>query len=113
MTEFNADCDFGHPTATVRRSVNGAHIRFPNGWTVSVQWGPGTYSSNHGSLHSAMTAAPLSATEAEIAAWLNGGDMVEWGDSGTVQGWQTWEQVQAVLDLAERGELPVEVTADD
>lgn len=25
----------------------GFHITFENGWTISVQWGAGTYSDNH------------------------------------------------------------------
>jgi hypothetical protein len=33
-----------HGTDTNRR---GFHITFENGWTISVQWGAGTYSDNH------------------------------------------------------------------
>lgn len=64
--------------ATSRES--GFHMTFENGWTVSVQWGEGTYS-NHNKDNGRMTGR-----SAEVAAWDKNGT---WYDFGTdkVNGW--------------------------
>ena len=46
---------------------SGFHITYANGWTASVQWGPGTYSGNHG-LSILADECPPSST-AECLAW--------------------------------------------
>lgn len=112
---FSSTADFGHPSAEVKasRGGNGVHVTFPNGWTVSVQWGPGTYSTNHHhpSLGVVFPPPELDATAAEIAAWKGESGMIDWPDGDSVQGWQSWDDVQAVLDMAEAGTL-AEVGAD-
>lgn len=110
MTTFTLDADFQHPNATVEpsRGGNGVHIKFPNEWVVSVQWGPMTYSSNRDRYD--YPAPELDATTAEIAAWQGDTGMIEWPDGDTVQGWQSWDDVQRVLDAAENGALPLRET---
>jgi hypothetical protein len=92
----------GRPGAVVvvrtRRARAGVHVKFENGWTVSVQWGAGNYGSNYDLSFDAETVPD--ATTAEIAAWKNDRDLMEWADGDTVQGWCSWERVQRVLDLA-------------
>lgn len=104
---FTAGADFGRPTAEVKRTrgANGAHVKFANGWVVSVQWGPYTYLSNHDYLGPDYPYPEMEALTAEIAAWKGDGEMIRWPNGDTVQGWQSWAEVQAVLDLAERDEL--------
>lgn len=105
---FSATADFGRPDAEVKpsRGGNGVHVKFPNGWTVSVQWGPGTYSTNHHPMQFEYPPPEMDADVAEIAAWKGDGEMVRWWDGDTVQGWQSWGAVQAVLNLAARDALP-------
>lgn len=44
--------------------TTGFHMTFENGWTVSVQFGPGHYCNNH-----LKENAPSGSNNAEIAAW--------------------------------------------
>ena len=82
--------------------AKGFHITFENGWTVSVQFGPGNYSGNYDRSFRAEGPLPPSHT-AEVAAWPNGGDMIALGDGDSVAGWQTPAQVLALLnDIAAR-----------
>lgn len=72
----------------------GFHITFPNGWTISVQFGPGNYCGNYDRDIRTETEASGkdgSAT-AETAYWGPDGKMVE-EDGDTVQGYQTVDQV--------------------
>ena len=83
----------------------GAHVRFENGWVLSVQWGRGNYSDNY-NLLSPSQEPPADSTTAEIAAWRgDDGDLMEWVDGDTVQGWCSWERVQHVLDLLAEDKL--------
>lgn len=81
----------------------GFHITFSNGWTVSVQFGGGNYSENYDlPIGHRSGPVPKSGT-AEIAAWPNGGEMITLADGDTVAGWQTPEQVLALMvDVAGR-----------
>lgn len=75
-----------------------ARVLFESGWTLSVVWGTGSYSSNRdASAHKGQALLEESPT-AEIAAWCLDGDLREWPDGDTVQGWQTPEQVLALID---------------
>lgn len=93
---------------------HGCWINLPNGWTLSVQWGPCTYSSNRDISFkvpsSTMDVPP--ATEAEIAAWHKDGNerMVRWACGNTVQGWCSMDRVQHVLNLLAEDKL---MLADD
>ena len=88
----------------------GCIVRLPNGWRLSVQWGPGYYSTNR-DLRIGMPAADVPpATDAEIAVLDSGGGLVEWvSDGDTVQGWCSMERVLHVLDLLAKDELVQEV----
>ena len=106
------------------RHNSGLQITFPNGNTVSVQWGPMTYSSNKwGPLLAAREAASrdeawTSAT-AEVAAWrdVRGGETPSHKDRSTiwhtfesgdqVRGYLTPEEVVEFLAFAANNELDV------
>ena len=55
---------------------NGFHITFENGYTVSIQFGPGTYSDNYNqpfpNRERKGTALRLSSSTAECAIWIDG-----------------------------------------
>ena len=108
-------------------SVHGFHVKLPNGNTVSVQWGPGNYSSNRdlpirASLNAAERSEEWTATTAEIAAWrdiregetpnMMKADDVMWHSfdencGGQVRGWLSPEEVLEFLDFAASNELDV------
>lgn len=90
----------------------GAHVILSNGWTLSVQWGAGTYSTNHGVWIHPDTVVDDAVT-AEIAVWRGGDGMVEWADGDTVQGWCSMERVQKILDLLAEDRLVADGVADD
>lgn len=70
--------------------ARGFHLKFSNGWTVSVQFGPGNYCDNYhldfdeystsGPLHKTV---PPSAT-AEVAAWDKDGNWHKFAGSGSI-----------------------------
>ncbi len=70
----------------------GFQMTFANGWTVSVQWGLGTYSDNR---YSDFRAHAESKT-AEIAAWDIDGKWHDFGDD-TVKGWCTPDEVATFI----------------
>lgn len=71
----------------------GFHITFPNGWTISVQFGPGNYCENYGGdFDKKSEAAEKGSSTAETAYWGPDGEMVD-EDGATVQGHQTVDQV--------------------
>jgi len=53
--------------------VKGVHLKLRNSWTVSIQWGYGTYTNNRNSMEHD------SCEDAEIAAWDHND---EWYDFG-------------------------------
>lgn len=64
----------------------GFHIKFKNGWTVSVQWGAGNYGDNYN--HSYFSKEPVPpSTEAEIAAWDENGNWFKFDDGDEVKGY--------------------------
>lgn len=67
--------------------AKGVHFTFPNGWTVSVQWGPGNYSDNHANMTKFSEPADDSNT-AEVWAW----DKDDNAD-GEPRGWQSVDEV--------------------
>lgn len=77
----------------------GFHLMFETGATLSVQWGSGSYSSNHdaglfgGEWHE-------ESPDAEIAVWDKDNVWLEWPDtSDTVRGCCTPDEVLAVVDI--------------
>jgi len=76
----------------------GFHVTFANGWTVSVQWGPCTYSDNHDSMEFDVDKrAPYKSTTAEVAVWGPDGILIEQLDGDTVASYQTPADVLGVL----------------
>lgn len=73
----------------------GFHITFANGWTVSVQFGPGNYSSNRDDAavfsgeykDECRKAGEYGATTVEVAAWPKDGCLMQI-ESDTVAGWK-------------------------
>ncbi len=81
-------------------SAKGFHITFSNGWTISVQFGPGNYCENYYadiSREGNTDAGEKGSATAETAYWGPDGNMVE-EDGDSVQGYQTVDQVMARID---------------
>ncbi len=80
----------------------GFHITFENGWTVSVQFGPGNYCDNYDMSirDDDELAGKQGSSTAEVAAWGPDGKMIDrdWGD--TVGNRQTPAQVLDLLTYA-------------
>lgn len=91
----------------------GFQIKFNNGWTVSVQWGPGNYCDNRNmpfyqwfvntvddkGMHTkGLFNAPPSAT-AEIAAWDANGNWYTWPNGDDVKGYCLPDEVLGFLNL--------------
>lgn len=75
----------------------GFHITFPNGWTVSVQFGRGNYCDNYS--HEDRTVPVPDSSDAEIAAWPDtGGKWLNFEGGDTVLGYQSPEQVLAFMN---------------
>lgn len=85
----------------------GFHLRFENGWTASVQFGPYNYCSNYDRPAFALAetalalgaAVDLEASTAEIAAWhyVDGVDVCYEFDGDSVAGYKTPAEVLAFL----------------
>ena len=70
-------------------SVDNFSMKFANGYTVSLAMGDGIYSSgNQDDGYSSV----------EVAAWDADGNWVQLGDNDTVVGWQTPEEVLAIMN---------------
>ena len=75
------------------RSPSGFMLDFPNGWTASVQFGPGNYCSNRDFSRNLFSdhAQFLESNTAEIASWRT-----EDRESTTTRGWFTFDDGQEV-----------------
>jgi len=62
----------------------GFHITLENGWTVSVQFGPGNYADNYdaGIGRDERASGERGSSTAECAIWGGDGEMVRYGDWG-------------------------------
>ena len=70
----------------------GFHMTFANGYIVSVQFGHGNSCANRYGNDGDKSA------NAEVAAWSDfGGEWVKLGENGDVIGWQTPDQVLAIM----------------
>ena len=72
---------------------NGYHVTFPNDWTVSVQWGSGTYSTNYDA--SISNKEHMTYDRAEIWAFKNDPSKCAYGDP---IGYQSSEQIKEYLN---------------
>lgn len=77
----------------------GFQLTFDNGYTVSVQFGPGNYGSNRAETYSTSMNVPMTATLAETALIAPDGSFVAYKDDD-VQGYQTPEDVLELLNYA-------------
>ena len=77
----------------------GFQITFDNGYTVSVQFGPGNYGSNRAETYLTTMNVPQSAALAETALLAPNGDFVAYKDDD-VQGYQTASDVLELLNYA-------------
>jgi hypothetical protein len=69
----------------------GFHVSLPNGWTVSVQFGPGNYCEHyHGNLawDAPQKSRKWESRQAEIAAWNSAGEWFKFPSGDTVEGYQ-------------------------
>lgn len=80
-------------------SGKGFHITFANGWTASVQFGPGNYCGHHhAEFADTHRLAERGSPDAEIAAWPEGGGMMAFDGGDTVKGWNDPADVLAFLN---------------
>ena len=77
----------------------GFQIMFDNGYTVSVQFGPGNYGSNYNLGFAENINKPMTATTAETALIAPDGNFVTYKDDD-VQGHQTVNDILALLNYA-------------
>lgn len=77
----------------------GFQITFDNGYTVSVQFGPGNYGTNYNLSFVENMDKPMTATTAETALIAPDGSFVAYKDDD-VQGYQTVNDILALLNYA-------------
>lgn len=78
------------PTHTIALTGSqGFHLRFDNGWTVSVQLGPYNYCSNR----------------AEVSAWDEDCKWFQFKDGDTVRGYLTADQVARFISKVRKFEV--------
>lgn len=86
----------------------GFHITFENGYTVSVQFGPGNYCDHRNEdFDNGAKCAEAGSGTAECAVWLDKGPFLQldgWDD--TVKGWMRPADVLALLVWAAAQEVP-------
>lgn len=81
----------------------GFHITFVNGWTVSVQFGPGNYCDNYNSRfdeNARRRCGEQGSSTAECAVWGGDGNMVRHFDGETVSNRSTPAEVLELLNWA-------------
>ena len=75
----------------------GIHMKFENGWTLSVQWGPQNYCDNRTLEENSHLYMPFYGDKgshtAEIAAWDKNNQDFVFPDGDTVQGYLTADEV--------------------
>jgi len=79
----------------------GFQITFDNGYTVSVQFGPGNYGTNYNADFRTNLNKPQIAITAETALIAANGEFIEY-KGGDVQGYQTPNDVLELLNYASK-----------
>ena len=87
----------------------GFHFKFPNGVTVSVQFGAGNYCEHYDDdmmdWIESKGKGTIESHDAEVAIWKEGGEWITWEYTGDedqqVIGYQTFEEVLEILKWAE------------
>lgn len=109
------------------RSPSGFMLDFPNGWTASVQFGPGNYCSSRDSSRNPFSdhVQFMESNTAEIAAWITDlrttsttDGWYQFEDGQEVQGWQNITQVMEFLNMVSlfhnvKYDRPKVLTAED
>lgn len=93
-----------------RVTPSGFHLDFPNGWTVSVQFGPHNYCSNRNiDHHPYKDNRFLEANTAEIAAWRTAEresttttGWFKFEDGQDVKGWQNIDSVMEFMNMVSK-----------
>ena len=126
MSEYRTHQTAGEPMTNNAEgfritSGKGFHITFPNGWSVSVQFGPYNYCANriNGLVDvnefegAQQKAGEDGSATAETAVWGPNGNLLEvaWCNGDTVQGWQTPSDVLRLLNLAASQPATVEAAS--
>ena len=105
------------------RTPSGFMLDFPNGWTASVQFGPGNYCSNRDSSRNPFSdhVQFLESNTAEIAAWRTedreastSRGWYQFEDGQDVKGWQNIDSVIEFLNMVSKFDTkkPVVATSD-
>ena len=85
----------------------GFHFNFPNGITVSVQFGPGNYCEHYDDdilrWSSSAGKGTIESHDAEVAIWKEGGEWIthEYNGDDQVTGYKSFEEVWEILKWAE------------
>ena len=79
---------------------NGFHMEFANGWTVSVQFGPGNYCDNYNERigRDEAKCAERGSSDAECAYWGPNGDMQPFESGDTVEGHMSADAVLTLIN---------------
>ena len=77
----------------------GFHIKFDNGWTISVQFGQYNYSSNYDMQHHNRGDSVPPSETAEIAAFNENDEWYDWPEGGDVRGYLTPKEVLEAMNL--------------
>ena len=86
------------------RTPTGFQLDFPNGWTASVQFGPGNYCENKNKDRwTNYSIEFMESNTAEVAAWLTAYTTTRryftFEDGQEVKGWQNTEAVMEFLNM--------------
>jgi len=81
------------------RTKSGFNIQFENGFSVSVQWGPRTYSDNYNESHDSKN---LISKTAEVAIMSPTGSLIGPDDSDNVYSYVTADQLLEILAKAQK-----------
>jgi hypothetical protein len=78
----------------------GFELTFTNGWTVSVQWGPGNYCEHRSvsDFEAPSLVSTWESTTAEVAAWDKDEVWHNFGDD-EVKGWMTSNEVLEFINM--------------
>jgi hypothetical protein len=77
---------------------SGVHIRFNNGYSVSVQFGPIAYADNYNKRYTDCEAGERGSDTAECAVIKPDGSLANWWGGEAVRGYCTPEEVLALMN---------------
>ena len=83
-----------------RDTMCGFQMKFDNGYTISVQWSPAHYCTNHLKEKNNTIGNPLPCLDAEVAVFDNLGKMVQLNEDSDVEGYCTPDEVIDLMAMA-------------